>query len=283
MDDDDFFRRGDRYIRERRAFIDGMLTWLGEIRRSDLCSEFGISPQQAANDLKTYSVETGNSVYDHASKVWRRTDRFSPEGDGSLHDFLQRHRIAGRKVQIERVTPPFTTAGAPIMQTLLASHLKRKPVRIVYQSVSSPEPSVRVICPHSLTEDRMILRIRAYCYKSEEYRDFVATRIKEARLEAGPRWICSKGDAEWNSFIGVHIEPHPGLHPSQAIMAMDEIGLPSFGGEFKVRQAHLIYFLDAMGLLLCVRDGDGTPDKVNRLRCVNASELKPLLPPSTNP
>jgi hypothetical protein len=280
MDDQKNIRRGDRYIRERRAFIDGMLEWLGEIQRSDLCAEFGISPQQAANDLRDYAEETGNSFYDSSSKAWKRADGFRPESTGGLHAFLQRHWNAGLRIQIERVTPPFTTAPAPIMQVLLTSHLKRKPVRVVYQSVSSPEPTERVICPHSLTEDRMILRIRAYCYKSREYRDFVATRIREASLEQRMPWVGSEDDAEWNSEVTVRIEPHPALKPSQAMMAMDEIGLPSFGGEFRMRQAHLIYFLDSMGLLICVRDGDGTPDKVNRYRCANARELKPLLPAS---
>lgn len=51
----------------------------GNINRGDIAAAFGISIQQASNDLKTYQAEHPDRIeYDHRAKTYRRRPRAKP-------------------------------------------------------------------------------------------------------------------------------------------------------------------------------------------------------------
>lgn len=69
-----------RWGQERRlAFIDLRLQYDGKIRRGDLKDYFGISIQQASQDLSQYLIlAPRNMRYDSSSKTYVSTNEFFP-------------------------------------------------------------------------------------------------------------------------------------------------------------------------------------------------------------
>jgi len=281
MDDSNFYRRGGRQIRERYRFINDMLAWTGAVRSADLREEFAISPQQAANDLRGFAQEMPGVTYDEGRKCWVRDRAFDPSAAGDLDEFLSRHPGMRHRLGFEELILPWQSASSRIVQTLMASRLSRTPVVIEYQSITSDMPATRVICPHTFVVDHLVMRLRAYCRKAGAFRDFRVSRVRSAFLTNDHEWMDATADREWFEFVEARIAPHPDLTPSQAMITMDEIGLPAFGGSMRVRKALLLYLLDGLGLLEAVQAGHGRPDKFTRYICENPGDLIPLLPKRT--
>ncbi|WP_133239409.1 WYL domain-containing protein [Microvirga sp. KLBC 81] len=278
MEDTNFFRRGERQIRERYRFINDMLAWTGAVRSADLREEFAISPQQASIDLRGFAQETPGITYDEGRKCWVRDQAFDPSAAGDLEEFLSRYPSMRHRLGFEELILPWQSASASIVQTLMASRLGRIPALIEYQSITSDMPTKRVVCPHTFVVDHLIMRFRAYCRKAAAFRDFRVSRVRSASLINDQGWVDGAADREWFEFVEVRIAPHPDLTPSQAMITMDEIGLPVFGGTVRIRKAILLYLLDGLGLLEAVQAGHGRPDKFARYVCENPGELMLFLP-----
>src|SRR5690606_8399448 len=65
--------------RERLAYIDFRLYFLGEIGRPDLIERFGIAPAGATRDLALYrEIAPHNITFDGSNKIYRIGKTFSP-------------------------------------------------------------------------------------------------------------------------------------------------------------------------------------------------------------
>ena len=73
-------KKGANWSVERRyEFIEFRLYWQGKINRSDLMEAFGISIQQASNDLAKYiEGRKSNLVYDKRLRTYLRGKNFKP-------------------------------------------------------------------------------------------------------------------------------------------------------------------------------------------------------------
>ena len=73
-----------RAQRDRLAFIDLRVRFLGEVRRQDLFGRFGIQAAAATRDLAAYkNLAPGNLDYDSKNKVYVRAELFRPLFDFS--------------------------------------------------------------------------------------------------------------------------------------------------------------------------------------------------------
>jgi len=64
--------------RERLAYIDFRLSFMGEIGRPDLASRFGVAPAGATRDLALYrEIAPQNIKFDGSSKIYRIGKEFS--------------------------------------------------------------------------------------------------------------------------------------------------------------------------------------------------------------
>ena len=62
---------------ERLAFIEFLLAEYGTVNRTAISDYFGLSLQQASNDIQAYiAIAPGNMTYDLSAKTYRRTDIF---------------------------------------------------------------------------------------------------------------------------------------------------------------------------------------------------------------
>lgn len=216
--------------RERLAYIDFRLYFMGEIGRPDLASRFGVAPAGATRDLALYrEIAPQNIEFDGSNKIYRIGKTFSPIFEHATQRVLSALALGfgdGVNVESQPLLPcEFPAAlSSPRMDVLApicrAIHAKR-PIAIRYHSMSSGE-SKRIIVPFALVDTGLRWHVRAFDRKSGEFRDFVVTRIEAPTLvdeepKANER---PDNDIQWTRIVELELVPHPD-QPRPEITEMD--------------------------------------------------------------
>lgn len=216
--------------RERLAYIDFRLYFIGQIGRPDLSSRFGVAPAGATRDLTLYrEVAPQNIEFDGSNKIYRIGKSFVPVFEHAPQRVLSALSLGfgdGVNGWPEPLLPCESPAALtnPCMDVLApicrAIHAKR-PVAIRYYSVNSGE-SERVIVPFALVDSGLRWHVRAFDRKTEEFRDFVITRIESPRtLDENPKvGERPEDDTQWTRIIEIELIPHPD-QPRPEITARD--------------------------------------------------------------
>ena len=206
--------------RDRMAYIELRLWFVGEIRRQDLATRFGIQTAAATRDLGLYKeLAPANIEYDGSSKTYIIGRAFTPMFDFPAERVLTWLAEGFGDGEPVRSRTGITCdipnkLGQPDLSTLAAitraiSH--KCPVRIKYQSVESGQ-SEREIVPFALLDTGLRWHTRALDRKSGEFRDFVLTRIqepvvlKDSQVEAHER---PDQDIQWTRIVELELVPHP--------------------------------------------------------------------------
>jgi len=237
--------------RERLAYIDFRLYFLGEIGRPDLANRFGMAPAGATRDLALYrEIAPQNITFDGSNKIYRIGQAFSPLFDHASQRVLSALAL-GFGEGVSGATQPLLPCefpaqlSSPQMEVLApicrAIHAKR-PVAIRYHSMSSGE-SERVIVPFALVDTGLRWHVRAFDRKSSEFRDFVITRIEAPTLvdeepKANER---PDNDIQWTRIVELDLVPHPRLERPE-IIKMD-YGMTGGSIRIRVRAAVAGYML----------------------------------------
>lgn len=237
--------------RERLAYIDFRLYFLGEVGRPDLATRFGLAPAAATRDLALYrDVAPQNIEFDGSNKIYRIGKAFSPLFDHAPQRVLSAISLGfgdGVNGDSQLMLPcesrivlsrPHMDVLAPICRAI---HAKR-PVKIRYYSINSGK-SDRVIVPFALVDTGLRWHVRAFDRKSGEFRDFVITRIEAPLLldeepKANER---SDSDIQWTRIVEVQLVPHPD-QPRPEITERD-FNMVDGAIELKLRAATAGYML----------------------------------------
>ena len=228
--------------RDRLAFVELRLRFMGDIRRQDLVARFGIQTAAATRDLTQYKqLAPGNMTYSASAKAYLCGEHFLP-----LFDFSAA-RVLGWLSEAYGDAEPLARKG------LLAAEHASLPVRIdldtlsviaraihqgaaieiAYRSLSSGL-TTRQIVPFALGDSGLRWHVRAYDRRRNAFRDFVLGRIDSARLLPGvpADHESREADDQWTRFTELELVPHPAnvQHPD-TIEA--EYGME--GGVLKVR------------------------------------------------
>jgi predicted DNA-binding transcriptional regulator YafY len=248
-------------VEQKLQFIEFRLFWEGHVNRSDLIDKFSVSQNQASGDLNRYiALAPDNMVYDKSGKTYLRSSSFSPlflKPDATQY-LSQVRSVAEGIVAPEDAWignfPAFDAAPSPargidpvVLRSIVIAIRRREAIHILYQSMSAPDPEWRWISPHALAFDGFRWHARSYCEKSGEFRDFVISRIMEAR-QTRPPVDPSASDNAWNEIVELHIGPHPELSPNQKRVVELDYGMDNGQVTILVRQALLYYALKRLGL-----------------------------------
>lgn len=205
--------------RDRLAFIELRLRFLGDIRRQDLVARFGIQAAAATRDIGQYKdIAPRNLDYDTKGKVYVRSDWFRPVFEFSAERVLTwlSHGFGdGEPLRLKALVPCESPGllSKPDLETLSvltrAIH-KKIAVEISYRALSSGL-TTREIVPFALADDGLRWHVRAYDRRSGEFRDFVLTRIADARLVPGrpEEREMSDQDNQWSRIVELELVPHP--------------------------------------------------------------------------
>jgi predicted DNA-binding transcriptional regulator YafY len=217
--------------RDRLAFVELRVRFIGGIRRQDLVSRFGIQSAAATRDLALYKeLAPGNMDYDSKSKAYVTGRDFH-----SLFDFPAERILAWlsqgfgdgepnelkSKISCEipsRLSQPDLDTLASITRAI---H-QECPLRVTYHSLVRGEIE-REILPFALIDNGLHWHARAFDRGRGDFCDFVITRMKDLRLLNGVKALPhekSDQDIQWTRIVELDLVPHPD-QPRPEITEMD--------------------------------------------------------------
>lgn len=248
-------------VEQRLEFIEFRLFWEGHVNRSDLMNQFGVSVNQASNDLNRYiGFSPDNMVYDKSARTYVRGAEFKPvflEPDASRY-LTQLRSVADQILSREDSwiadLPPYAAAPAPVrgvnpvtLRSVVDAIHRSEAIEVKYQSLSSPEPRWRWIAPHAIAFDGYRWHARAFCMTDFCFKDFLLSRILDIRGSRESQ-TSPDDDRDWHSEVTLEVAPHPELSDTQAKVIALDYGMRGGKAKIKVRRALLYYALRRLGL-----------------------------------
>lgn len=205
--------------RERLAYIEFRLFFLGEIGRSDLIKRFGVAPAAATRDFSTYrELFPRNINFDTTSKSYIISEDFIPVFD-HIPERVLTALSQGFGEGINSVLGALIPCEIPIMLNRVKSDVLapitraiylKKPVRLNYSSHTSGA-SQREIVPFAIATDGLRWHARAFDRKNQDFRDFVISRMSDAVVlhEQVEKQERAEADIQWNRIVELNLVPHP--------------------------------------------------------------------------
>lgn len=235
---------------ERMSYIDFRLYFLGELRRVDVMTRFGIAPAGATRDIAQYRELAPRNLFLDSSKVYRPNEGFSPLFEHSPQRVLTAlsqgfgEGVADQSQSLIRcelpafLTQPSMSVLAPITRAINLG----KAVRLGYTSIESGRTE-RDIVPLALVTNAVRWHVRAFDRKHHDFRDFVLSRMDSPVVLDGDvsRDETFESDVQWSRVIELELVPHP-RHPRPEVVKMD-YNMPDGVLRVKVRAAHAGYLL----------------------------------------
>ena len=271
-------------VERRLAFIEERLFWLGQVNRTDLVRRFGVSMSQASGDIGRYLARDPPGVsYDKSGKRYVAGEAFRPVlGAPNAARFLGELRLVDLGIlsagdTILGTVPSFDATPVPerktdafVLRAVLRAIRERAALDALYQSMSRPEATRRIVEPHALAHDGFRWHVRAFDRDAGAFRDFVLGRLAKPKA-AGAAGAASADDADWHSFVELEIAPHPGLTTAQARAIAIDYGLRRGSASIRVRRALLFYALRRLGLDVAA---DVRPASEQHIVLVNRAEVE---------
>ena len=248
-------------VEQRLEFIEFRLFWEGQVNRSDLMDQFGVSVNQASTDLNRYiGFAPDNMLYDKSARTYVRGSEFKPqflEPDASRY-LAQLRSVADGLLDREDAwianLPPYAAAPTPVrgvnpatLRSIVGAIRRSEAIEVKYQSLSSPEPRWRSIAPHAIAFDGFRWHTRAFCQTDDCFKDFLLSRMLEVR-GSGESNKSAGDDHDWLSEVTLEVGPHPDLSETQAKVIALDYGMRGGKAKIKVRRALLYYALKRLGL-----------------------------------
>lgn len=205
--------------RDRLAYVELRLRFVGEIRRHDLVTRFGIQAAAATRDIGMYKeMAPRNLDYDPKGKVYIRAEWFRPLFDFSPERVLtwlsfgygDAEPQRARAIVACEVTPSSNKLDLEMLSVVTRAIHRKAVLVISYRSLSSGL-TTREVVPIALADNGLRWHLRAYDRRSSEFRDFVLMRISEATLSpsAVQEHEGVDQDIQWNRVAEIELVPHP--------------------------------------------------------------------------
>lgn len=205
--------------RDRLAFVELRLRFVGEIRRQDLVTRFDIQAAAATRDIAQYKeMAPRNMQYDTKGKVYVRSSWFRPLFDFPAERVLtwlsqgygDGEPIRSKSTVTQEGTSLPGKIDLEILSTLTRAIHQRAVVEVSYRALSSGL-TTREIVPFALADNGLRWHVRGFDRRSGDFRDFVLTRITDARLLSGAvkEHETADQDIQWNRIAEIELVPHP--------------------------------------------------------------------------
>jgi len=217
---------------ERLVYIEFRAYFLGEIKRTDITERFGVASAAATRDLAHYRELSPDSiVLDQSTKVYIAKENFKPIFK-HVPDHVMTALSQGFGEAASDKTKPLLLCEVPrvlsspnieILAQISRAIYRKKIIRIDYHSFSSGK-TTREIAPFALINNGYRWHARAFDRRSNEFRDFVLTRIESPIVIENSKpddHELSTQDAYWSRLIELELVPHPNHSKHHQIIKMD--------------------------------------------------------------
>lgn len=261
-------------IRRRFEFIEFQLTWEGAVGRRKLQDQFGISMQQATNDLNAYiDACPNNMLYDPRRKAYVPGPKFRPRlTGGDVSEYLMHldmlHHGYRRDTEIwvdalpafDAVSTQTRKINPGTFKLMLRAIRAQSCIMARYVSLSSDDVKPRTLRPHAIASDGHRWHVRAFDFGKERYSDFVLSRL-EATEPVDPPSRNVPDDDAWNTRVEIVLKPSTGLKKRQREVLEIEYGMIDGCLRLRIRQAMLWYYLRHFGFNPGDIEGDAFRNK----------------------
>jgi hypothetical protein len=217
--------------RDRLAYVELRIRFVGSIRRQDLVSRFGIQSAAATRDLSLYKeLAPGNIHYDSNGKSYVLRPDFRPIFDYSperVLSWLTEGFGDGEPVRLQawmasESPSRLTLPNLDVLAAVTRAIYQECPLTIEYHSISSG-CTEREIVPFALIDNGLRWHVRAFDRKTQDFRDFVITRIRRPAVLKGQHVAPHESgdqDIQWTRIVELDLVPHPD-QPRPEITEMD--------------------------------------------------------------
>jgi hypothetical protein len=205
--------------RDRLAYIEVRAEFIGEVRRSDLVSRFGIQTAAATRDLAEYRAIAGRNLeYRSDIKAYVCSELFRPVFDMPVERILHWLAIGYGEVGGPAARPPIPSAGTAlatqvrrdVLSAVTRAITSRQAVQVSYRGMSSGL-TTREIVPFAIADSGLRWHVRAFDRRSADFRDFILGRLDDARVLAGATGEHEHPDQDiqWSRVTELELVPHP--------------------------------------------------------------------------
>ena len=272
----------------RYRMIEVIALWEGRLTTNHLIKSFGIGRQQASKDINTYLVEIApdNLVYDKQLKGYKPSDSFDPKltsghADEYLHILSRSEDMTVTFNELDMgfenttmVRPVTRNITPEILRPLVQAIREKKRVDLSYTSLKNGEEVERIISPHTLVCTPLRWHVRAYCEHSEDYRDFVLSRIRGVPALETKKIKGKEQDELWNTHLSIKLIPDSRLTEAQAKVIAHDYGMEKGTLTIPTNAALVRYVLDAYNIDINMLNSN---PKGQQIILGNFEELRPYL------
>ncbi len=249
--------------RQRLEYIEVMAFYTGVVTRSDVAKTFGLSDAAATKDLKLYGeLAPDNLIYKHNVFGFVPSDSFV-EMFADLEPLRVLPMIAANLprtgssedeipvygVTVESLPLPNRLPGKQVLAQIIRAIRNRKKLTVIYRSLSGRGSNeARILEPHSLINTGTRWHFRAYNEETYDFRDFVLSRVIDAKLLDEEAESSAQYDDDWMELVSLKLTPHPKLSDEQRIILMTDYAAENDVIEIEVRRALIGYVLQRLSV-----------------------------------
>ncbi len=240
--------------RERLAFIEFRLWFLGKVSRKDVLERFDIATAAGTRDLVLYKELAPNNLI-YIGKSYQYDSDFKPifqhqpervlsaltsgfgDGERGTDYTLLPNSVPARLNQ-----PPLR-----LLATITRAIHNRRPLKLIYHSMKTGA-NPREIVPLALVDSGLRWHVRAFDRTKNEFRDLVLTRMEklsEFNLGDKRHEIQThedlQFDKQWQEIVELNLVPHPSHPHPESIMR--DYGMVKGALRVKTRAASAGYVL----------------------------------------
>ncbi|GAM73832.1 COGs protein [Vibrio ishigakensis] len=208
---------------KRLQLIEVCLLWEGGVNARILQDYYSISRTTAQRHIDDYKTHYPQNVagYDGQLKRHLVSEEFTPQVTrGNLNEYLSFFGTDHDEVfettvddplNIELLPKPTRNIDPRLIRSVIKACKSQLRLDIGYFSVSSGVNESRIISPHSIVFDGIRWHTRAWCERSQLFKDFVLSRFNDVPVFEGGARHFKKDDTEWNNYVELILQPDPRL------------------------------------------------------------------------
>ena len=261
-------------------FIELKAWWEGRVNTTDLVNERQLSRPYASKILNDYRKDhPGHLQYDSSQKAYLPGPHMAPvylNGDAAEY-----FNWASERRQPSELPPGFATLDPParnvspsVLRPIIRARREQRRLEVDYVSLTNPDREGRILVPHTFVNTGLRWHLRAWCEKSQEYRDFVLSRFRGEPELLSPSPHGMEDDTAWNTRVTLVFAPDSRLPPQKQTVIEQDYQMENGRLNVTTRAALVHYVLQEMQVNIKMLDG--TPE-AQQLILVNRNDIKQWL------
>lgn len=273
----------------RLKAIELLAYWEGRLVTPKLVSWFGISRQQASNDIKRYLSQHNpdSLVHDPSVKAYVPVAGFQPVlTTGHVNEYMSLVSDFGSEstaytLEIDPnlvgVQLPDRSVRPEVVREILRSSRARGSIKIIYASMNNPRWHERTISPHTLVYTGFRWHVRAFCHLRNDFRDFLLSRIDRTPQVSSTAAPSIELDNDWNEITKITLIPNEKLTLEQKVLVERDFSMPDGRLQILVRKALAHYTLHRYQA--AITDEEATDERKFPLQLISSDrdKLEPYL------